>query len=360
MNVLISGASIGGTVLAYWLRERGAQVTLVERAPAPRGGGQAIDIRGAALTVAERMGVLEAARALKTEMLGMSVMDGDGNEVMRSEESTFSGGRLDSPDIEIMREDLMGLLLGAVEGVEILWGDSIDSLDDDGSAVQVRFERNAPRAFDMVVGADGLHSNTRALVFGEEGQFVEHLGTYLGLFRAENFLDLDRWQVWHREGTAGFGLYPARGNGELVVNLGFESEPIAYDHRDTEQQKRLLAAACADLRWVTPKLLEAMWAAGDFYFDVMAQIHLPEWHRGRVALVGDAAFCASPKSGQGTSLAMVGAYVLAEEMAAGGGFGRYQERMREYVELNQALAKENPVGPASEESVRRAADAITL
>ncbi|MFI6541377.1 FAD-dependent monooxygenase [Nonomuraea sp. NPDC050547] len=360
MNVLVSGASIGGTVLAYWLRERGARVTLVERAPAPRGGGQAIDIRGAALTVAERMGVLEAAKALKTEMLGMSVVDGNGDEVMRSEESTFSGGRLDSPDVEIMREDLMGLLLGAVEGVEILWGDSIASLGDDGSAVHVRFEKNAPRTFDWVVGADGLHSNTRGLLFGEEEQFVEHLGMYLGLFRAENFLDLDRWQVWHREGAAGFGLYPARGNGELVVNMGFESGPIAYDHRDTERQKRLVAAACADLRWVAPKLLEAMWAAGDFYFDAMAQVHLPAWHKGRVALVGDAAYCASVKSGQGTSLAMVGAYVLAEEMAAGGGFGRYQERMREFVALNQALAKENPAGPAPDESVRRAADAITL
>ncbi|MFI6293502.1 FAD-dependent monooxygenase [Nonomuraea sp. NPDC050790] len=360
MNVLVSGASVGGTVLAYWLRERGVRVTLVERAPAPRGGGQAIDVRGAALTVAERMGLLEAARSLRTEMLGMSVMDGDGNEVMRSEESTFSGGRLDSPDIEIMREDLMGLLLGAVEGVEILWGDSIVSLDDDGSAVQVRFERSAPRTFDAVVGADGLHSNTRALVFGEEGRHVEHLGTYVGLFRTENFLGLDRWQVWHREGAAGFGLYPARDGGELVVNLGFEAGPIAYDHRDIGQQKRLLAEACGELRWIAPKLLEAMWAAGDFYFDVMAQVHLPQWHRGRVALVGDAAYCASPKSGQGTSLAMVGAYVLAEEMAAGGGFGRYQERMSEFVALNQALAKENPTGPAPEESVRRAADAITL
>ncbi|WP_157254740.1 FAD-dependent monooxygenase [Nonomuraea typhae] len=360
MNVLVSGASIGGTVLAYWLRRRGIRVTLVERAPGPRGGGQAIDVRGAALTVAQRMGILEEIRSLRTEMRGMSVMDGDGNEVMRSEESTYSGGRLDSPDVEIMRDDLTRILLDSVEGAEILWGDSIASLDDDGSAVHVRFEKNAPRSFDFVVGADGLHSNTRGLVFGEEARFIEHLGTYVGFFRTENFLGLDQWQVWHRDGAAGFGIYPARGNDEIVVNLGFESGPIAYDYRDAEQQKRILAGACAHLRWIAPKLLEALAAAGDLYFDSMSQIHLPEWSKGRVALVGDAAYCASPKSGQGTSLAMVGAYVLAEELATTGGPGRYQERMAGFVALNQALAKENPAGPASDESVRRAADGITL
>lgn len=360
MNVLISGASIGGPVLAYWLRRHGITSTVVERAAAPRKGGQAVDIRGAALTVAERMGVLEEVRSLKTDMRGMSMVDSEGNEIMRSTEETISGGRLDSPDVEIMRDDLNRVFMAAAGDVEYLWDDSIASLRQDGGAVHVTFEKNAPRTFDFVIGADGLHSNTRRLAFGDESQFIEHLGMYVAIYTAGNFLGLDRWQVWHRDGDAGFGLFSAPGNEQMRVNIGFAAEPLAYDYRDIAQQKALIAERCAGLGWEGPRLLKAMWEADDFYFDSMAQIHLDRWTEGRVALVGDAAYCASPLSGQGTSLAMVGAYVLAEEIAKNGDFGRYQERMREFVELNQALAKENPGGPASHESVQRAANAITL
>ncbi|WP_327087820.1 FAD-dependent monooxygenase [Nonomuraea sp. NBC_01738] len=360
MNVLISGASVAGPALACFLRAQGVEVTVVERAPGLRRGGQAIDIRGAALQVAERMGILDAARALKTDMRGMSMHDGDGNEIMRTTEETISGGRLDSPDIEIMRDDLTRLIMAATSGVEYLWDDSIATLTQDAGQVHVTFERGASRTFDLVVGADGMHSNTRRLLFGAESQFVEHLGTHVAIFTADNFLGLDRWQVWHREGAAGFGIYTVPGNAHLRVNLGFEGGAAAYDHRDVEQQRRLVAERCAGLRWIGPKLIEAMWQADDFYFDAMAQVHLERWSEGRVALLGDAAYCASPMSGQGTSLALVGAYVLADEIGRSGCFGRYQERMAEFVALNQALAKENPGQGASPESVAHAASAITL
>ncbi|WP_219463070.1 FAD-dependent monooxygenase [Nonomuraea rhizosphaerae] len=362
MNVLISGASVGGPVLAHWLKRQGADVTVVERAPAPRRGGQAVDIRGAALEVAARMGILEQARALKTDMRGMSMLDGDGNEVMRTTEETVSGGRLDSPDVEIMRDDLIALVIEATSGVEYLYGDSISALHQDDQGVDVTFEQGGRRRFDYVVGADGLHSNVRGLVFGEESRFLRHLGMYVAIYSADNFLGLDRWQIWYREGDAGFGIYTAPGNATIKVNVGFAAGPISYDHRDVEQQRRLIQEHCGGLRWEAPRLLKAMWEAGDFYFDTMAQITMERWSEGRVTLVGDAGYCASPLSGQGTSLAMVGAYVLAQELGGDphGAFERYETRMRPFVQTNQDLALENPGQAAAPESVQRAANAITL
>ncbi|MEO3923495.1 FAD-dependent monooxygenase [Micromonosporaceae bacterium B7E4] len=365
-SVLISGASVAGPALAYWLRRRDFAVTVVERAPAPRPGGQAIDVRGVALDVVDRMDMLAALRQVRTRTRGMSMLDGDGNEVMRSTEVALSSGRLDGDDIEVLREDLTGLLHARTrDDVEYLFGDSVTELTQRDDGVRVRFERAEPRTFDLVVGADGLHSTVRRLAFGPEADHVTHLGTYLAIFTAENLLDLDHWQVWMRDGSAGCGIYPVRDNTELRVNLGFESAPIEYDFRDTEQQRRLVAERLGGLRWEIPRLLEAMWRAPDFYFDAMAQVRMESWTRGRVTLLGDAGFCPSPLSGQGTSLALVGAYVLADELGSAAGdhsaaLHRYERRMRPFVLLNQALATENPGGPAAEESIDRAKRAITL
>ncbi|MEV4069724.1 FAD-dependent monooxygenase [Nonomuraea fuscirosea] len=357
MKVLVSGASVGGPVLAYWLREHGHDVTLVERAPAPRKGGQAVDIRGAALTVAARMGVLERIKARRTTMRGMSMVDTAGNELMRDEESTLSGGRFDSPDVEIMRDDLVAILIGASDA-RYLYGDSIATLDEDG---EVTFESGRRERYDRVIGADGLHSNVRGLAFGPERQFVHHLGTYVSIYTASNFLGLDHWQTWSNEGEAGGALFSDRDPGEMRVNLGFRSGAIDYDHRDVEGQKRLVQEHCAGV-FEAERLLKAMWQSDDFYFDAMAQVRMEHWTKGRVALVGDAGYCPSPLSGQGTSLAMVGAYVLAEELVRDPrtAYARYEERMRPFVAANQALAHENPGQGAAPESVQRAATSITL
>ncbi|WP_043624924.1 FAD-dependent monooxygenase [Nonomuraea candida] len=356
-KVLVSGASVGGPVLAHWLRRHGFEVTVVERAPAPRKGGQAIDIRGAALTVAARMGVLDRIRELRTTMRGMSMVDSAGNELMRDEEATLSGGRFDSPDVEIMRDDLNAVLIAASEA-EYVYDDSIATIGADG---EVTFESGRHGRYDYVIGADGLHSNVRRLVFGPERQFLHHLGTYVSIFTAPNFAGLDHWQTWFNEGEAGGAVFSDRDTSVMRVNLGFRSEVIDYDHRDLGRQRRLVEERCGGV-WEAPRLLEAMWQADDFSFDSMAQVRMERWSKGRVALVGDAGYCASPLSGQGTSLAIVGAYVLAEELGAGGDdpFERYERRMRPFVAANQALAFENPGQGASPESVQRAATAITL
>ena len=365
-NVLISGASVAGPALAYWLRRHGFAATIVERAPAMRAGGQAIDVRGTALDVIDRMGLLADLRAMRTRMRGMSVVDADGNELSRSTEYAASSGRLDSEDVEVLREDLTDLLYRHTAGdVEYLFGDSITALDQDDSGVRATFERGAPRTFDIVVGADGLHSNVRRRAFGPEADCLHHLGTYLSVFTMENFLGLDEWQLWFNEGDVGGAVYTARDNTELRVNLGFRSDPIAYDYRDVDAQRRMIADRFAGMGWEVPRMLEGMWKAPDFYFDAMAQVKLDSWTRGRVTLVGDAGYCASPLSGQGTSLALVGAYVLAAELGAAdgnhaAGLAGYERRMRPFVALNQALATENPGRGASEESGERAKRAISL
>ncbi|MEV0383327.1 FAD-dependent monooxygenase [Nonomuraea sp. NPDC050643] len=357
MKVLVSGASVGGPVLAHWLRRGGHDVTLVERAPAPRKGGQAIDIRGAALTVAARMGVLDRIRELRTTMRGMSMVDTAGNELMRDEEATLSGGRFDGPDVEIMRDDLNGVLIGASDAA-YLYDDSIATLTQDG---HVTFESGRQGRYDVIVGADGLHSNVRRLAFGPEERFLHHMGTYVSIYSADNFLGLDHWQTWFTEGEAGGALFSDRDTSVMRVNLGFRAGVIEYDYRDLEQQRRLIERHCSAV-YEAPRLLEAMWKADDFYFDSMAQVKMERWSTGRVALVGDAGYCASPLSGQGTSLAMVGAYVLAEELNRDPetAFGRYEERLRPFVAANQALAFENPGQGAAPESVQRAATSITL
>lgn len=301
-TVVVSGASVAGTAAAYWLGRHGYSVTMVERHPGLRPGGQAIDVRGPALDVLERMGLLAAAQEHKTRIRGASFVDRDGNELFRDTESTPTGGPVNSPDIELLRDDLVELLYGATQpSVEYLFDDSISTLQDDGDSVRVTFERAAAREFDLVIGADGLHSNVRRLVFGPEEQFVKRLGTHAAIFTVPNFLELDYWQTWHYGDSTMAGVYSARNNTEARAALAFMDTELRIDYRDTEAQFAELQRRMAEDGWVRAQLLHYMRSAPDFYFDEMSQILMDRWSRGRVALVGDAGYCCSPLSGQGTA-----------------------------------------------------------
>jgi 2-polyprenyl-6-methoxyphenol hydroxylase-like FAD-dependent oxidoreductase len=347
LRVLVSGASISGLTTAYWLARFGFAVTVVERAPHLRPGGQALDVRGPALAVAGRMGVLAAIREHATKLTGFSMVDAEGKEVHRSEERTLTGGRFDSDDIEILRDDLCRVLFEAVSNVEYLFGDSIASLAQNASGVEITFEHAAPRRFELVVGADGLHSRVRRLTFGPEEQFLYQLGnSYVAIFGMPNFLGLERWETMYQDERTEVGamVMGLRKDAKARAYVGFTAkEPIVYDHRDIEAQKRLMAERLSGGGWVLPQIVEHMMAATDFHFDSISQIRMAGWSRGRVVLVGDAGYSVALASGQGTSVAMVGAYVLAGELAAHKddltrGIAVYENELREYVSRNQEIA----------------------
>jgi 2-polyprenyl-6-methoxyphenol hydroxylase-like FAD-dependent oxidoreductase len=367
-RVLVSGASVAGTATAYWLGRHGYSVTVVERHPGLRPGGQAIDVRGPALTVLERMGLLAAAEDKKTRIRGASFVDRDGNELSRDTESTPTGGIIDNSDIELLRDDLVELLYRATQpATEYLFDDSITALHDDGAAVAVTFERGGASSFDLVIGADGLHSNVRKLVFGAEEQFAKRLGTHAAIFTVPNFLGLDFWQIWHEGDSTIAGVYSARNNTEARAMLGFMDTELRIDYRDTETQLAEVERRAAGDGWVRPQLLRYMRTAPDFYFDEMSQIVMDRWAQGRVGLVGDAGYCCSPLSGQGTSVALLGAYILAGELAAAGadperGFVNYHAEFHGYIERTQWLATDNIPGgaPIPPEEFYRVVHSITL
>jgi 2-polyprenyl-6-methoxyphenol hydroxylase-like FAD-dependent oxidoreductase len=349
-DILISGASIAGPALAYWLRRHGFNPTVVERAPAPRAGGQAVDLRGAARSVADRMGVLDDVRRAHVGTRGMSYVD-SGNQRLASMPADLlgdSGGAI--AELEILRGDLVGILYGATRGdVEYLFDDAITEIAQDADGAKVSFRHGQPRSFDLVVGADGLHSGVRALAFGEESRFVRHLGAYVSSYSIPNHLDLDGWELLYSVPGKTAGMYPTRQGTTATAVFFFTSPPLAYDRHDPGQQKQLLARAFAGEAWEVARMLEAMWEAPDFYFDTVSQVRMDRWSSGRVALVGDAAYGPSPMAGVGTSLALVGAYVLAGELAAAGGdhrtaFASYERELRDYVGKGHKLAKGNAAG----------------
>jgi 2-polyprenyl-6-methoxyphenol hydroxylase-like FAD-dependent oxidoreductase len=371
-EVLISGASVAGTTLAYWLARHGFSVTVVERHPGLRPGGQAIDVRGPALQVLDRMGLLAAAAERKTNIRGSSMVDADGNELSRDTESTPTGGIIDNPDIELLRDDLVELLYGATQdGTQYLFDDTIVALDNRGPAVDVTFENAPARSFDLVIGADGLHSNVRGLIFGPEEMFVKRLGTFAAIFTVPNFLDLDYWQQWHYGETSMAGVYSARNNTEARAMLGFMDSDLRVDYRDVEAQFAEVERRMADDGWVRPQLLKLMREAPDFYFDEMSQIVMDHWSIGRVALVGDAAYCCSPLSGQGTSVALLGAYILAGELKTsthdgwvdhGAAFSNYFRTFHGYTVRTQFLATDNIPGgaPISQEQFEAIVNSLSL
>lgn len=342
-DVLISGAGVAGPALAYWLRRAGFSPTVVERAPAPRDGGQAVDIRGAAIDVAARTGILDEVRQARTQTRGMSYVNSAGKR-LASMNAAF--GVIDEADVEIVRGDLARILYEATrDDVEYIFEDSITGISEHADAVEVTFGRAPSRAFHLVAGTDGLHSNVRAAAFGPESRFIHHLGLYLAVFTLPNDLGLDRWQLVHAVPGKSVTVTSARDNTEARAIFFFASPRLDYDHRDVAQQQAILADAFAGEGWEVPRLLAGMREARDFYFDSTSQIQMDSWSAGRVVLIGDAGYCPSPLSGQGTSLALVGAYVLAAELASAGdhraAFARYQELMTDFVAQNQQIAVGN-------------------
>ncbi|MEQ4724749.1 FAD-dependent monooxygenase [Nonomuraea sp. B19D2] len=343
-RVLVAGASIAGPALAHWLRRRGAAVTVVERAPRLRPGGQAVDARGVAKEVIGRMGLDAAVRAARTDTAGAYIVDTDGN-VLETHRADDHGGDGFIADIEILRGDLSRVLYDDTrDGVEYVFGDRIAELSQDADGVDVVFAGGGRRRFDLVIGADGLHSQLRAMVFGPRKHFIRHLGLVLAFYSVPNEFGVDRWMIDYQEAGRSAGLRPIPDATRTMAMFSFPAADFDVDYRDVAAQKRLLCERMDGFGWLTQRILAHVDDTPDFYLDQVAQVVMDRWSSGRVGLLGDAAFSASPMSGAGTGLALVGAYLLAGELAAAGwdpeaGFAGYEARMRSFVEANQEIGR---------------------
>jgi 2-polyprenyl-6-methoxyphenol hydroxylase-like FAD-dependent oxidoreductase len=349
-TVLISGASVAGPMLAHWLAEAGWSTTVVERYDGLRDAGHNIDIRGAAREVLRRTGIEDEVLAAGTGEEGLRFVDGDGAEI-----ATFPAepGDVGGPtaEAEILRGELARILYElTADRTEYVFGDEITGLESHDDGVDVTFRRGAARSFDVVVIAEGLTSRTRALVMPDAR--IHDLGLYTAYLTIPRRPDDDRyWRWYNAPGGRTLGLRPDN-VGTTRALLSFTTGVRGLEELGLDEQRLVLRRTFADAGWQAPRILEALDdAAPDaapLYLDLIGQMRLPRWSAGRVGLVGDAAYCPSPLSGMGTSCALVGAYVLAQELAAHGpdraeeAFAAYDARLRPYVERAQKIAPGAP------------------
>ncbi|MEU8953250.1 FAD-dependent monooxygenase [Streptomyces sp. NPDC048518] len=351
-TALISGASIAGLATAYWLNRCGYAVTVVEKASAPRSGGYPVDVRGTALEVVRRMGILRQLQDVQVDLRRITFLDEDGATVASVNPHAVVGS-VAGRDLEVRRGDLTDALYGAVRNdVEFLFDTSVDTLDQSDHHVDVIFREDfrggfrgdRSRTFDVVVGADGLHSRTRAALFGPEEQFHRYLGYCFAVFTMRNTLGLSHETVmWNVPGRAA-ALYAVDDGDEVHAFLNFAHAKPPFDaFRDPDVRRDLVVATFADAGWEVPGMIAAMDEADDLFVDVVSQIRMDRWSSGRVGLVGDAAYAPSFLTGQGSSLALVGAYMLAGSLAgpdAAVGLAAYEHGTREFVRRNQDLIGE--------------------
>ncbi|UGT55595.1 FAD-dependent monooxygenase [Nocardia asteroides] len=350
LHVLVSGGGIAGNAVALQLLRNGIRTTVVERAASPRPGGQAVDLRGPSKVAAERMGLLEGIAKYQLDERGMSYVDGDGEIYARMAMEDFDGAGIVA-DIEITRGDLNQVLLDAVAAadtgiLDYRYGERIDAIAQDEAGVDVTFASGATERFDLVIGADGVHSATRALVFGPEEEFSTNLGAYGAFFTMPSPAGIEPgWFGMRMIPGAMLGIRPDADPVTSKAIMTIRTAPDPALRRDPAAQRALIRRTFAEAGWRAPEVLAALDTTPDFYFDEVARVDVPELSAGRVTLIGDAGYCGSPLTGMGTAMAIVGAYVLAAEIAAtptdlAGAQRRYQEVITPFLDK----AKEIPGG----------------
>jgi 2-polyprenyl-6-methoxyphenol hydroxylase-like FAD-dependent oxidoreductase len=341
MHVLIVGGGIAGPTLAYWLLRGGHEVTLVERAPELRRGGYVVDFWGAGLEVAQRMGIVPDLRRRSHPLVEARAVDQGGRLVATLRPSALVESR--QGYLSIARSELAAVINESLGGqIEAMLDDTVQSLVDDGLRVQVQFESGHIGTYDLIVGADGLHSRVRKLVFGHDAQFERYLGMVVAAFEVEGYRPRDE-QIAVMHAAVGFQAVRLSLRDDLTLFLLTVRHDGEVPRDDRAAQQALLRTKLAGQGWEVPGMLEVMPEAKTFYFDSVSQIRMPTWTRGRVALVGDAAACPSLLSGQGSALAMVESYALAAELCRGGdhrdAFDRYEKRLAPLLRSKQDAAR---------------------
>ncbi|WP_345762171.1 FAD-binding domain [Diaminobutyricibacter sp. McL0608] len=340
MKVLIVGAGIAGPTLAFWLNKSGHEVTIVEHAPELRSGGYLIDFWGAGFDVAERMGIVPELRTRGYLFTEARAVDRNGRKIasFNPEAVIESNERY----LSIPRTDLAAVIYDALGGaVELVLDDTVRELADDGERVRVTFESGSIRDFDLVIGADGLHSRVRRLAFGPDEQFEKYLGMVVVAFDADGYPQRDELvaMMYAEVGFQAIRLSFRDDATLLLFSLRHDGDVPA----ERSAQEALLREKLGGFAWEVPEMLAVMPNAKNFYFDSVSQIQMPSWSTGRIALVGDAGACPSFLAGQGSALAMVEAYTLAAELARTSdhreAFARYEERLAPLIRSKQDAAQ---------------------
>lgn len=345
MKVVINGAGIAGTALAYWLNTLGHEVVLVERAPTLRTGGYLLNLWGIGYQAAEKMGVLPGLLALQYETEELAMVDRHGHtrggypsEVLKR----LANGRI----VALARADIAHAIHHLIENqVETLFGDSIASIEDSDVRTQVHFECAPAREVDLVVGADGLHSSIRQMIFGPDSQFERSMGCHVASFELEGYRPREqRRYVAHSAPGRYIARFPIRDDKALIFMLLRDEYLGSIALKNDAEHKSALSEAFHDVGWECPKILSVMQTAGSVYFDRVSQIHMDTWVKGRVVLVGDAAASPSLLAGEGAGFALAQAYVLAGEIHRSNGdlptaLMRYQRFFQSYVARKQRHAE---------------------
>jgi len=337
-KVLITGASIAGPTLAYWLQRYGFDVTLLEKAPALRLGGQNIDVKGPAKTIAARMGLEEKIRAANTTEVGLQFVNTDNKVVAEfPKESSLSM----TQELEILRGDLVNILYDHTKDkVRYLFGDHVIKVEQNDNEVSVSFASGETATFDLLIIAEGIGSYTRDLLLKDKTSF-KFLQLYTAYFTIAKAPTDSRWARWCNAVKGIVYLLRPDNHGTTRACVIFREKEEKYNNLSLDEQKKILIQRIKNTGWESERLIKEIEQTDDFYFDRLSQVKLAEWSGGRVAVIGDAAYCATPISGKGTDLAMTGAYLLAGELATAQthseAFANYEKRMRPYVEKCQEL-----------------------
>lgn len=358
-KVLISGASFAGLSTAHWLSRLGYDVTVVEIARGLREGGTAVDIKGNTVDIVRRMGLLDQIRSQRLSLQRWDMK----NERDVTEHSLVIRNKGEPPsdtEFEIERTVLLNMLFDTVKDrVEVVFADSITGLTESNDRIEATFAKGSRRSFDLVIGCDGIHSVVRKLWFGDEAKYIYFLGQYFSITIVDKLLiERDTAQMYN-EPCRAVMLNAYKNKTDIIFAFACDDE-IAYDHRDQEQQRRIIAEQFTGRGWRTAELLAEVRGSKSFYFDKLCQVRMPSWTKGRVALVGDAGYCASPAAGMGGSLAIDGAAALADAMREHDGafelaFRDYNEQFRPFIDEVQAEAEREGLEtlvPRTEEAIR--------
>ncbi len=340
LKILVIGAGIAGPAVCYWLKRFGFSPVLIEKSATLRKGGHALDVRGVATTLSKNMGIYDQLYKMRTRIECGRFIDTTGKILHESHGENF-GFRQDD-EIEILRGDLIEILMSRISDIPCHYNQSITNIQQNNNHVIVTFNDGNIENFDLVIAADGIHSTTRRMVFDKNDYQLIHLNAYFSTFTIPNYLNLSHVDLQCEAHQKLVSMNSDHDPKTARAGFMFRSQHTLTDIRDEQEQKQFLCDTYRDFGWETKNILALMQNSDDFYFDAVLQVKMKDWTKGRVALLGDAGYSPSPLSGQGNNLAFVGAYILAGELKKAHGnpekaFPQYNAQLKTFVEANQAF-----------------------